>query len=129
MDLDVNGYTSPWGFLSPLLNLCLIFPDTIMFTSTSIALLIIVSRFVDLLSLNNKAKSLSKESVYHNCAAPGGGWTSTRIELYTFMKRAENSCTVSYGTFFMLFYYVNNCKGFFLSPHMVMKVVLNTVKS
>jgi hypothetical protein len=71
-DRDVDGCASPWGFLSPLMNLCFIFPNAIMFTSTLIALLIIASRFVDLLSLNSKAKSLSKDSMYRNCAALGG---------------------------------------------------------
>jgi hypothetical protein len=100
-----------------------------MFTSTSIALLIIASRFVNLLSLNNRVKSLSKESSYHNYVARGGSLTSTGIEFYTFKKWVENSCTVSFGDFFILLYCVNNYKGFFLSPHLFKKDVLNVEKS
>jgi hypothetical protein len=87
------------------------------------------SRFADVLSLSSKAKSLMKESTYHSCTGPGGGWTSAGIELYTLMKQAENSCTISSGALFMLLYYVNKCKGFFLSPHIVMKDVSNAAKS
>jgi hypothetical protein len=128
-DRDVDGCASPWGLLSPRLNLGFIFPDAIMFTSTSTMLLIIASRLVDLLSLNNRVKSLSKESTYHNCATPGGGLTSAGIELYTFRKWAENSCTVSSGAFFILLYCVSSCKGFFLSPHLFRNDVSNAAKS
>jgi hypothetical protein len=85
-DRNVDGCASPWGLLSPQLNLGFIFPDAIMFTSTSTMLLIIASRLIDLLSLKNKEKSLSKESTYHNCASPGGSFTFAGIELYTFKK-------------------------------------------
>jgi hypothetical protein len=44
--------------------LVFIFPEAIRFTSTSIASVVISSKVVDLRSLNNKAKSLSKESTY-----------------------------------------------------------------
>jgi hypothetical protein len=85
-DCDVDGCTSPWGLLSPQLNLGFTFPDAIMFTSTSTTLLIISSRMADLLNLNNRVKSFSKESAYCNCATPGGILNSARIELYTFKK-------------------------------------------
>jgi hypothetical protein len=81
-DRDIDGCASPWGQLS----LGFIFPDAIMFTSTSIELLIIASRFADLLSLSSRAKSLSKNSAYRNCATPGGGgggFTSAGMKLYT----------------------------------------------
>jgi hypothetical protein len=100
-----------------------------MFTSTSMALFIIASRFVDLVSLNNGEKSFSKESAYRNYAASGGGLTLAGIELYTFKKWAENSCTVSSGAFFMLLYCVSSCKGFFLSTHLSRNDVSNAVKS
>jgi hypothetical protein len=45
-------------------ELALIFPEAIRFTSTSMASVIISSNVADLRSLNNKAKSLSKESAY-----------------------------------------------------------------
>jgi hypothetical protein len=64
-----------------MLKFFFIFPDAIRFTTTSIMSLIIESKFVDLLSINNKEKSLSKESVYHSYKAPGGGWNSGGIEL------------------------------------------------
>jgi hypothetical protein len=43
---EVDGCASPWGFLLPLLKFCFIFPDAIRFTSTSIASLIIASKFL-----------------------------------------------------------------------------------
>jgi hypothetical protein len=107
-DRDVDGYAYPWCLLSPQLNLNFIFPDAIMFTSTLTTLLIIASRLVDLLSLNNREKSLSKESTYHNCTTSGGSLNFARIELYTFKKQTENSCTISFDTFLILLYHVNN---------------------
>jgi hypothetical protein len=124
-DHDLDGCASPWGLLSLRLNLYFIFPDAIMFTSSSTTLLIIVSRIVDILSLNNRVKSLSKELAYQKYAAPRGGLTSTGIELYTFKKRVENSCTVSSGAFLILLYFVSNCKGFLLSPHLFRKDISN----
>jgi hypothetical protein len=38
-DQDVEGCTSPWGFLPFLSKFCLIFLDTIIFTSNSITML------------------------------------------------------------------------------------------
>jgi hypothetical protein len=128
-DHDVDGYASPWGLLSLRLNLKFIFPDAIMFTSTSKALLIIASRLVDLVSLNNWEKSLSKESAYRNCAAPGGGLNSIEIQLYTFKKWIENSCIVPFISFLILLYCVSSCKGFFLPPHLFRKDISNAVKS
>jgi hypothetical protein len=128
-DCNIDGCAYPWGLLSPWLNFSFIFPDAIMFTSTSKTLLIIASRLVDILSLNNKVKSLSMESVYHNYASSGGGLTSVGIEFYTFKKWAENSCTVSSGDLFILLYCVSSCKGFFLSPHLFRNDVLNAAKS
>jgi hypothetical protein len=127
-DCDINGYASPLALLFPWLNLGFIFPDAVMFTSTLIALLIIASRLVDLISLNNREKSLLNELVYCNCATSGGGLTSVGIELYTFKKWVENYCIVSSSAFFILLYYVNGCKGFFLSPHLFRKDVSNVVK-
>jgi hypothetical protein len=80
-DQDVDGFAYPLGFLSPLLNICVVFPDAIIFSSTLITLLNITSIFVDLLSLNSKEKSLSKDSAYRNYASPGDGWTFAGIEL------------------------------------------------
>jgi hypothetical protein len=125
---DVDGYASSWCLLSPRLNLGFNFLDAIMCTSTSTTLLIIVSRFADILSLNNMEKSFSKESTYRNCTTPGGDLNFVWIELYTFKKCAENSHTVSSGAFFMLLYCVSNCKGFFLSPHLSRNIASNAVK-
>jgi hypothetical protein len=58
---DINGCEYTYGLISPWLNLDFIFSDSIMFTSTLTTLLIIASRLVDLISLNNREKSLSKE--------------------------------------------------------------------
>jgi len=128
-DRDVDDYASPWGILSPWLNIGFIFPYAIMFNSTLTTLHIMEPRFADLISLNNREKSFSKESAYRNCATPGGGLNSAGIKLYTFKKWVENSCIVSSGAFFMLLYYVSNCKGFFLSPHLSRNDVLNAAKS
>jgi hypothetical protein len=128
-DHDVDGCASHWGLLLPRLNLSFIFPDTIMFTSTLITLLIIASSIFFLLYVNNRVKLLSKESMYCNCAALGGSLTSVGIELYTFKKWAKNSCIVISGALFILLYCVNNCKGFFLSPHLFRKDVSNDQKS
>jgi hypothetical protein len=68
--------------------------------------LIMASKLAYLISLNNKEKSLSKESAYQIYADLLGNWTSVGIEWYTFMKWLDNYCIISSDTLFILLYCV-----------------------
>jgi hypothetical protein len=70
---DVEGCALSWVLFMSLPELDLIFPESIRFTLTSMASIIISSNVVDLHYLNNKSKSLSKESAYLSWANLEGG--------------------------------------------------------
>ena len=85
--------------------------------STLTAFRCIYSRVAGSLSLSWYAMYGSKASGYWRSAKPGGGFISSRMELYTILNLVVNSCTISFKFLFMELYSIKICNGFFFSCH------------